>query len=113
MSVPFSSMIVLSLIPIDFQNQIFWGLVFLVMPLGLGACCGAQSLHSFKKIFLCFIFERERERLTDYEQGGAERGRRHRIQSKLQALSCLHRAQHGVQTRELQDYDLSHSLTLN
>ena len=38
-----------------------------------------------------FIFERDSE--TEHEQGGAERGiRRHRIRSRLQALSCQHRA---------------------
>ena len=37
--------------------------------------------------------ERERERVSKYEWGkGRERGR-HRIQSRLQALSCQHTAQ--------------------
>ena len=43
-----------------------------------------------KNFFLMFIFERWRK--TEHEQGrGRERGR-HRIQSRLQSLSCQHRA---------------------
>ena len=54
-----------------------------------------------------FIFERERA------QGkGRERGR-HRIQSRLQALSCQHRAQCRAQTHELKDHDRSPSQMLN
>ena len=45
-------------------------------------------------------------------RGGAERGR-HRICSRLQALSSQHRAQCGAWTHELQDHDLSQSRTLN
>ena len=52
-----------------------------------------------------FVFEGERE--TEHEQGrGRERGR-HRIQSRLQALNCQHRARCGAQTREPRDHDLS------
>ena len=47
--------------------------------------------------------QRERER---------KRGR-HRIQSRLQALSCQHRAWCRAQTHELWDHDLSWSWTLN
>ena len=54
-----------------------------------------------------------RERETDHEQGrGKERGR-HRIESRLQALSCQRRASCGAQTHEPQDHDLSQSETLN
>ena len=62
-----------------------------------------------------FIFEREREREREraHEQGrGRERGR-HRIWSRLQALSCQHRAQHGTRTQEPQDHDLSRSQMLH
>ena len=47
----------------------------------------------FKKFFQClFIFERERQRETECERRrGRERGR-HRIQNRLQVLSCPHRA---------------------
>ena len=41
-----------------------------------------------------------------------ERGR-HRIWSRLQALSCQHRAVHGVQTHELLGHDLSWSQTVH
>ena len=58
-----------------------------------------------------FILERERE--LEHEWGkGKERGR-HRIRSRLQVLSCQHRAQHGAQTHEPQDHDLSQSWTFN
>ena len=51
--------------------------------------------------------------LRQCKQGrGRERGR-HRIQSKLQALNCQHRAWHGAWTHELWDHDLSRSQTLN
>ena len=44
--------------------------------------------------------------------GGAERGRP-RIWSRLQALSCPHRAWRGAQTQEPWDHDLNQSWTLN
>ena len=47
-------------------------------------------------------------------RGGAEReGERHRIQSRLQALSCQHRARCGARTHRLWDHDLSQSRTPN
>ena len=55
----------------------------------------------------------ERERETEHEQGrGRERGR-HRIPSRLQALSCQHRARRGARTHGPRDHDLSRSQTLN
>ena len=68
----------------------------------------------FKKNFFCvFIyFLRERKRETGASRGGAERGR-HKIQSRLQALSCQGRTRHGAQAREPGDHDLSWSQTLN
>ena len=52
-------------------------------------------------------------RETEYEQGwGRERGR-HRIWSRLQALSCQHRARHGARTHEPWDHDPSRSQTFN
>ena len=63
-------------------------------------------------MFLYFWYrERERER-ESMSRGGAERGQ-HRIQSRLQALSCQHRAQRGAQTHKPWDHDLSQSLMLN
>ena len=56
-----------------------------------------------------FIFERERE----HEQGrGRERGR-HRIWSRLQAMSCQHRVWCEARTHGPWDHDLSWSRTLN
>ena len=62
------------------------------------------------------IFERERERETERNRVWAGRGRergRYRIQSKLRALSCQHRARHGARTHIPWDHDLSWSWTLN
>ena len=53
-------------------------------------------------------FERERARAGE---GQRERGS-HRIGSRLQALSCQHRARLGARTHELWDHDLSWSWTL-
>ena len=61
--------------------------------------------------FLMFIFERERERESERE-GGRERGI-HRVWSRLQALSCPHRAQCGDGTQELWNHDLSQIWKLN
>ena len=58
-----------------------------------------------------FIFERQRE--TERKWGrGRERGR-HRIGSRLQALSCQHGARRGAWTHEPWDRDLSWSQILN
>ena len=56
-----------------------------------------------------YLFLRERQGAS---REGAERWR-HRIWSRLQALSCQHRARHGARTRETWDHDLSQSWTLN
>ena len=60
-----------------------------------------------------YLFLRERD--TECQPGrGRERERkRHGIWSRLQALSCQHRAQHGTWTHKLQDHDLSWSWMLN
>ena len=58
-----------------------------------------------------FIYFWERE--TEWKLGrGRERGRR-RIGSRLQALSCHHRARHGAWTLKLRNHDLSRSRPLN
>ena len=63
------------------------------------------------KFFFMFIYFWQRE--TEHELGrGRERGR-HRIWSRLQALSCQHRARHGARTHRPLDHDLSRSRTLN
>ena len=62
-----------------------------------------------KDFFLMFIFVGERQ----HEWGkNRERGR-HRIWSRLQALSCQHRVWCGARTPEPWDHDLSWSRTLN
>ena len=54
-----------------------------------------------------------KDRETEHEQGrGRERGRQ-RIQSRLQALSCQHRAGRGAWTHESWDHGLCWSQTLN
>ena len=65
----------------------------------------------FIKIFFVLMFVFERERASEQRRG---RGRgRHRIWSRLQGLSCQHRAWHGTQTHDPWDHDLSQSRTLN
>ena len=62
------------------------------------------------------IFENNRKRQRQRTSRGGtekERERRHRIWSKLQALSCQHGARCGAQTHDLWDHDLSQSWTLN
>ena len=59
--------------------------------------------------FLMFIFERDR---VQTGEGQRERGR-HRIRSRLQALSCQHRARQGTRTHRLRDHDLSRSWRLH
>ena len=63
------------------------------------------------KFFYIYLFLRERESAS---RGGAERERgRNRIWSRLQALSCQHRARCGAWSHGLCDHDLSWSWTLN
>ena len=50
---------------------------------------------------------------TEHELGRSRGRGRHRIWSRLQALSRQHRAWHGAWTHELRDHDLSWSLMLN
>ena len=57
-----------------------------------GRCKGGRV---FKFYFLMFISETEHKWVR-----GRERGR-HRIRSRLQILSCQHRAQRGARTHEL------------
>ena len=60
-------------------------------------------------MFIFFL----RERQTDIAREGQRERRRHRIWSRLQALSCQHRAQCGAWTHELWDHDLRWRQTLN
>ena len=68
----------------------------------------------FQKFFLnIYLFLRDKERRST-SGGGAETEREtHRIRSRLQALSCQHRAWCGAWTHEPWDHDLSQSWTLN
>ena len=63
-------------------------------------------------LFFClFIYFWERQ--TECEWGRGREGGRHRIPSRLQALSCQHRGRLGAWIYEPRDYDLSWSQTLN
>ena len=63
--------------------------------------------------FLMFTYSRERDwDRVRVGEGQRERGR-HRIWSRLQALSCQHRARRGARTHRLWDHDPSRSGTLN
>ena len=63
----------------------------------------------FNFFFHVYLFLRE----TEHEQRrGRERGR-YRIWSRIQALSCQHRAWSGAQTHRPRDHHLSRSRTLN
>ena len=64
------------------------------------------------KNLMFYLFLRKRERERDSTSGEGQKGR-HRIWSRVQALSCQHRARHGAQTHEPWDYDLSRNQTLN
>ena len=75
--------------------------------------CIHFSHHHGSFIFLSlFIFERERERKREHSRGGAER-EGDRIWSRLQAMSCRHRAWCGARTQELWDQDLRRSWMFN
>ena len=79
-------------------------------PVGLRISRTRNHLF-FLIFFLMFLFTFETE--TEHEQGrGRERGRP-RIQSRLQAPSCRHRARRGAGTHEPRDHDLSRSQMLN
>ena len=54
--------------------------------------------------FLTFIYFWETE--TEHKWGRSKERGRHRIRSRLQALSCQHRAQCGARTHEARDHDL-------
>ena len=68
---------------------------------------------SFIFYFFTFIYFWEIERDRAQVEEGQRGRRRHRIQSKLQALSCQHRARRGAGTHELWGHDLSWRQTLN
>ena len=77
-------------------------------PAGLPTPLQTRLMNFFiKKNCFMFIFLFLRERETEQEQGkGRERGR-HRIQSRLQAPSCQHRARRRARTHEPCDHDLT------
>ena len=59
------------------------------------------------EFFFVYLFLRE------CEQGWGRERRRHRLPSRLQALSCQHRARQRAGTHRLPDHDLSGSQTLD
>ena len=80
-----------------------------------GKAWGAhQALeYFFLNLFNVYLFLKEKE--TEHERGrGRERGRL-RIQSRLQAPSCQHRARSGARTHEpnRENHDLSRNHMLN
>ena len=64
-------------------------------------------------IFNVFIYFWRRETETEHERGRSRERGRHRIWSRLQALSHQHRARRRARTHKLWDHDLSRSWTLN
>ena len=67
-------------------------------------------LHNFRYIFFnVYLFSRGRKAECDRGWRVGEQRERdtHRIQSRLQALSCQHRARCGAPTHGRQDHDLS------
>ena len=70
------------------------------------------TIVSIKKIFFnVYLFLRQRE--TKHEWGRVRERGKHRIWSRLQALSCQHRARCRARTHGPWDNDLSRSRTLN
>ena len=78
-------------------------------PWSLHVICFLHSAlaiqNLFKIFFNVYFWERERQSAS---RGGAER-EGETVWSKLQALSCQHRAQHGAWTHKLWDHELSGS----
>ena len=64
-------------------------------------------VHLGLLLFLMFISFWETDRQTECEQGRARGRGRHRSWSRLQALSCQHRARHEARTHGPRDHDLS------
>ena len=67
--------------------------------------------YIFFFFFNIYSFLRQRE--TEHEQGKVRERGRHRIWSRLQALSCQHRARCGARIHRPWDRDLSWSRTPN
>ena len=76
---------------------------------------GIEDDEQLSISFFCNVYlflrerERERERESEHKWGRVRERGRHRMQSRLQAPSCQHRAWCGAWTHELQDHDLSPS----
>ena len=90
-----------------------WTIPQSVAFLHLSWCSHVPTGYSCIYFFNVYLFLGERERETECEWGRDRERGRHRIWSRLQALSCQHRARRGAQTHELWDNDLSWSLVLN
>ena len=63
--------------------------------------------------FILFYFIYFWEGETECEQGRSRERGRHRVRSRLQVLSCQHRARGGAQTHKSRDHDLSRSRRSN
>ena len=69
------------------------------------------SLFFLIFVLMSYLFLTERE--TEHELGRGRETGRHRIRSRLQALSCQPRAQRGARTHGPRDHDQSRSRTLS
>ena len=69
--------------------------------------CAFNKFITLKKHFFMFLFLGEREGETEHEQGGGRERGRHRVSSRLQALSCRHRDWRGAPTLGWWNHGLS------
>ena len=94
-------------------NLICWACQ-LIRTSWIRAACVGQSVERLALFFLMFTYIWDRERQCVSRGRNRERDRdKDRIWSKLQALSCQHRARCGARTHEPWDHDLSWSQTLH
>ena len=70
-------------------------------------CADNSIIWNFFKCLYLFL------RQSETAWTGEGQRRRHRIWSRLQALSCQHRVRGRARTHKLRDYDLSRSWMLN
>ena len=91
-----------------FLQYWLWSLLFHSWFYLFGSFLFSFFLNFF---FNVYLFLRQRE--TEHEWGRVRERGRHRIRSRLQALSCQHRARRGALTHEPWDHDLSWSRMLN
>ena len=94
----------------------FWHVLWVGITIAVRQVLSISENNFLKKIFFnVYLFLRENRRQSETQSvswGGTERGR-HRIWSRLQALSCQHTAQSRAGTHKLWDHDLSQCRTFN